>query len=67
MMNEDHMAIFDEQYRVVGIDSQRLVIRGVRSGEVLVINADPEVPLVPEDYPLGKLIALSDPSAATAN
>ncbi len=61
------MAIFDEQYRVVAIDSQRLVIRGVRSGEVLVINADPEVPLVPEDYPLGKLIALSDPSAATAN
>jgi len=61
------MAIFDERYRVVAIDSQRLIIRGVRTGEVLVINADPDVPLVPEEYPLGKLIALSDPSTATAN
>jgi hypothetical protein len=66
-MKETKMAIFDERYRVVAIDSQRLIIRGVRTGEVLVINADPEVPLVPEDYPLGKLIALSDPSTATAN
>jgi hypothetical protein len=66
-MKETKMAIFDERYRVVAIDSQRLIIRGVRTGEVLVINADPDVPLVPEDYPLGKLIALSDPSTATAN
>jgi len=66
-MKETKMAIFDERYRVVAIDSQRLIIRGVRTGEVLVINADPDVPLVPEEYPLGKLIALSDPSTATAN
>ena len=34
------MAIFDEKYRVVALENQRLVIRGERSGEVLVINAD---------------------------
>jgi len=61
------MEIFDEQYRVVAVDSQHLVIRGVRTGEVLVINADPEVPLEQADYPLGKLISLSDPSTAAAN
>ena len=61
------MAIFDEQYRVIAVESKRLVIRGVRSGHVLVINADPEVPLTPEDYPLGKLIALTDPSIRPAN
>lgn len=66
-MEDTSMAIFDEQYRVVAVDSQRLVIRGVRTGEVLVINADPEQPLSQEEYPLGKLIALSDPSTATAN
>ncbi|MBZ5722218.1 MAG: hypothetical protein LAO03_17740 [Acidobacteriia bacterium] len=61
------MAIFDEKYRVVAVESQRLVIRGVQSGEILVINAAAEAPLTQEDYPLGKLIALSDPSAAPAN
>jgi hypothetical protein len=66
-MQETKMALFDEKYRVIAVDSQRLVIRGVHSGEVLVINADPEVPLLQEDYPLGKLIVLSDPSTATPN
>ena len=67
MMEDTTMEIFDEQYRVVAVDSQHLVIRGVRTGEVLVINADPEVPLEQADYPLGKLISLSDPSTAAAN
>lgn len=66
-MEDTTMEIFDEQYRVVAVDSQHLVIRGVRTGEVLVINADPEVPLEQADYPLGKLISLSDPSTAAAN
>lgn len=61
------MEIFDEQYRVVAVDSQHLVIRGERTGEVLIINADPDVPLEQSEYPLGKLIALSDPSTAAAN
>jgi hypothetical protein len=57
------MAIFDEKYRVVAVENQSLVIRGEESGEVLVINTDPEMPLTYADYPPGKLIALSDPSA----
>ena len=61
------MAIFDENYRVVAVENQSLVIRGEQSGEVLVINADPEVPLTHADYPPGKLIALSDPSAVPAD
>ena len=58
------MAIFDEKYRVVAVESHRLVVRGVLSNEVLVINATPETPLKEEDYPLGGLIALTDPSNA---
>ena len=55
--------IFDEKYRVVGVEGDRLLLRGVHSGDVLtVINPEPEVPLTQEDYPVGKLIALTDPS-----
>jgi hypothetical protein len=60
--------IFDEKYRVVAVESQCLVIRGVRSGKVLtIVNPDPETPLTPVDYPPGKLIALTDPSSAPLN
>jgi hypothetical protein len=58
------MTIFDEKYRVVAVESQRLVICGVLSGNVLIINTDPEFPLTEAAFPPGKLIALSDPSAA---
>jgi hypothetical protein len=62
------VSIFDEQYRVVAIEGDRLLIRGVKSGDVLVIvNPEPEIPLTPEDYPLGKLIALTDPSTTPAD
>jgi hypothetical protein len=55
--------IFDEKYRVVGIQPDRLLLRGVRSGDVLtILNSEPEIPLTLEEYPLGKLIALTDPS-----
>lgn len=60
------MAIFDEEYRVVAVESQRLTVRGVTSGEVLIIRTDPETLLSKEDYPPGKLIALSDPSTWAA-
>ena len=67
-MGNTGVALFDEKYRVVAVESQCLVIRGVRSGKVLtIVNPDPETPLSPIDYPPGKLIALSDPSAAPAN
>jgi hypothetical protein len=67
-----HMArrptIFDEKYRVVAIQGDQLVIRGVVSGNVLTImNPSPATPLTIEEYPPGKLIALSDPSAAPLN
>jgi hypothetical protein len=59
----DNNAIFGERYRVIAIDDQNLVLRGIRSGDVLTIkNADPENPLTEKDYPPGKLIALNDPS-----
>ena len=60
-------AIFDERYRVIAVDDQSLVLRGVSSGDVLTItNADPQTPLRQEDYPPGKLIALSDPASGEA-
>jgi len=56
------MAIFDETYRVVDVESQRLILRGLDSGEVLtVINANPETPITEEEYPLGKIVRLTDP------
>jgi hypothetical protein len=62
------MSIFDEKYRVVAIEGDRLVVRGVRSGEVLtIINPEPQIPLTPADYPPGKLIALTDPSTLPLN
>jgi len=67
-MKEAEMSIFDEQYRVVAVESDRLLVRGILSGEVLtIINPKPETPLTQEDYPLGKLIALTDPSTAPLN
>ncbi len=57
--------IFDEKYRVVGVERNRLLLRGVHSGDVLtIVNSEPEVPLTQEEYPLGRLIALTDPSSA---
>jgi hypothetical protein len=62
------MTVFDEKYRVVGVESDRLLLRGVHSGDVLtIVNSEPEVPLTQEEYPLGKLIALSDPSSTPLN
>ena len=64
-MKETAKSIFEERYRVVAVESDRLLIRGVLSGEMLtIINPEPETPLTQEDYPPGKLIALTDPSIA---
>jgi hypothetical protein len=61
--------IFDERYRVVGVEHDRLLLRGVRSGDVvtIIMNPEHETPLTQEEYPVGKLIALSDPSCAIPN
>ena len=62
------MATFDEKYRVLAVESQRLVVRGIRSGEVLTIfNSQPDQPLNEVDYPPGGLISLTDMSAAPPN
>jgi hypothetical protein len=67
-LNTVRMSIFDEKYRVVAIQGDQLVIRGEVSGEVLtIINPEPATPLTHEDYPPGKLITLSDHSAAPLN
>jgi hypothetical protein len=67
-MSDAKGPIFDERYRVVAVESDKLTIRGVRSGEVLtILNPDPNTPLTPAEYPPGKLIALSDPSAGKGN
>jgi hypothetical protein len=61
-------SLFDQQYRVVAVESDRLLIRGILSGEVLtIVNPEPQTPLLQKDYPPGKLIALIDPSAAPPN
>jgi hypothetical protein len=62
------MTTFNEQYRVVSVESQRMVVRGVRSGEVLTImNSQPDIPLREEDYPPGGLISLTDMSISPKN
>jgi hypothetical protein len=67
-MKESEKSLFDQQYRVVAVEGDRMFVRGIRSGEVLtIINPEPETPLTREDYPPGKLIALSDPSTAPLN
>jgi hypothetical protein len=67
-MKENEKSIFEERYRVVAVECDRLLVRGVLSGEILtIINPEPETPLTQEDYPPGKLIALTDPSTAPLN
>ena len=65
-MQAENRDIFDEQYRVVSVESQSLTVQGVRSGKVLTI-VNPAVPLSPEEYPPGKLITLSDPTGSESN
>jgi hypothetical protein len=62
------MSVFDEKYRVVRVEGDRLLLRGVHTGDVVtILNSEPEIPLTQEEYPVGKLIALSDPSGAPLN
>ena len=67
-MKKTEKSIFEERYRVVAVESDRLLVRGILSGAVLtIVNPEPETPLTEEDYPPGKLIALTDPSSAPLN
>ena len=67
-MKETEKSIFEEHYRVVAIERNRLLVRGILSGEVLtIINPEPDIPLLQDDDPPGKLIALTDPSTEPLN
>jgi len=67
-MGQAQTGLFSERYRVVAVEDERLTIKGLITGTVLTItNTDPGIPLSPEEYPLGQLIALSDPSASASN
>jgi hypothetical protein len=67
-VKEPQTSIFAEQYRVVAVEGDRLVVRGILSGQVLtIINPEPATPLNQLDFPPGKLIALTDPSTSPAN
>lgn len=60
--------LFEEEYRVLAVESQSLTIQGVRSGEVFtIVNQSPGAPLTEEEYPPGQIIALSDPSNSTTH
>ena len=53
---------------MVAVESDRLLVRGILSGQVLtIINPEPEIPLTQADYPPGKLIVLTDPSTMPLN
>ena len=68
IMNVNQRGIFDEEYRVVAVESQSLTIQGVQSGQVLtIVTQNPEAPLTPAEYPPGQLIALSDPCRRPVN
>jgi len=61
-------SIFDEQYRVVSVAEDAIVIEGVLTGNVLtIVKPASNNPIVTDDFPPGKLIALSDPSHEPQN
>jgi hypothetical protein len=67
-MEETQKSIFREKYRVVSVEDDRLLVRGEVTGEVLtIVNPMPGTALSQEEYPPGKLIALSDPSTEPLN
>jgi len=67
-MKPANRKIFDEEYRVVAVESQRLTIQGVRSGQVLtIVTQNPEAPLTAAEYPPGQLITLTDPLTSVPN
>jgi len=54
--------------QVVAVEAERLTVKGIITGTVLtIVNSNPAMPLSAEQYPLGKLVALSDPSASAPN
>jgi hypothetical protein len=66
-MDKPDTSVFREQYRVVAVQSDCLLLRGTISGHmVTVVNGDPRAHISPDAFPVGKLIALTDPSKESA-
>ena len=62
------ISIFDEQYRVVAVESDRLLDRGILSGNVLtIVNIQLETALTQENSLLGKIVTLTEPSTSPRN
>lgn len=62
-MDTSTTSVFREQYRVVAVQADSILLRGTVTGDmVTVINGDPLAPIDPNEFPVGKLIALTDPS-----
>lgn len=60
------MPTLNEQYRVVFVESDRLLARGILSGDMLtIINTEPETPFTQKDFPPGKFISLTDQGPIT--
>lgn len=66
-MKKTEASIFEEQYRIVAVEGDRLLIQGIVSGKVLTIVHSSEASLTLSDYPPGTLISLTDPSTAPLN
>jgi hypothetical protein len=61
-MGQAHVGLFGERYRIIAVEAERLTVKGTITGTVLtIINIDPSIPLASEKYPVGQLLALSDP------
>jgi len=53
---------------VIAVEAERLIIKGIITGTVLtIVNSDACIPLTSEEYPLGKLVVLSEPCASAPN
>jgi len=64
----DQPTIFNEKYRVIAVDDQSLILRGIHSGELLTINhVGSDVPLSQAEFAVGQLVALNDPSSGPVN
>ena len=60
--------IFDETYKVLAVENETLILQGIQSGDVLTINsALPGSFFSEKEYPVGQLVALSDPSTNLPN
>lgn len=68
LISMDQPTIFNEKYRVIAVDDQSLILRGIHSGELLTINhVGSDVPLSQAEFAVGQLVALNDPSSGPVN